>query len=49
MKKTIIVLMTDTGRVSFRAELFGHLSRKEIRKECKKWCVDYSKAIVYFK
>lgn len=41
--KTVIIQKSATGRVSFKAEMPGHLSRKEIRKEirkeCRKWRV----------
>lgn len=39
MGKTTIIQHTATGKVAFKAEMPGHLSTKEIRKECRKWKV----------
>ena len=39
MKKTVIIQKSATGRVSFKAAMPGHLSRKEIRMEWRKWRV----------
>lgn len=47
--KTVIIQKTATGRISFKAEMPGHLSRKEIRKECRKWRVSLKGLIVEFR
>ena len=49
MKKTVIIQKSASGRITFRAEMPGHLTRKEIRKECRKWCVELKGLIVEFR
>lgn len=46
--KTTIIQKTATGRVCFKAEMYGHLTRKEIRKECRKWRVQLKGLIVIY-
>jgi lysyl-tRNA synthetase class I len=48
MSKTTIIQYDSAGRVVFKAETPGHQTRKEIRKECKKWKADYSKCIIKY-
>lgn len=48
MSKTTIIQMTATGRIAFKAEMPGHLTRKQIRKECRKWRVPLKGIIVKF-
>lgn len=49
MKKTVIIQKSATGRVSFKAEMPGHLTNKQIRKECRKWRVPLKGLIVEFR
>lgn len=48
MAKTIIIQKSASGHQAFRAETPGHMTRKEIRKECKKWKVSLKGLIVIY-
>lgn len=48
MAKTTIIQYDKDGRIVFKAETPGHQTRKEIRKECKKWKAYYSKCIIQY-
>lgn len=46
--KTTIVQYDEHGKVVFKAENPGHQTRKEIRKECRKWKAYYSKCQIIY-
>jgi hypothetical protein len=48
MAKTTIIQFDKNGKVLFKAETPGHQTRKEIRKECKKWKADFKKCIIKY-
>lgn len=48
MSKTTIIQYSATGKVTFKAEMPGHLPRREVRKECRKWKADYKKCIIKY-
>lgn len=48
MSKTTIIQKTATGRICFKAEMPGKMTRKEIRKECRKWKVSLRGLIVQY-
>lgn len=48
MAKTTIIQYDKDGHIVFKAETPGHQTRKEIRKECKKWEADYSKCKIIY-
>lgn len=47
--KTVIIQKSATGRISFKAEIPGHLTNKQIRKECRKWRVPMKGLIIEFR
>lgn len=49
MKKTILIHFSATGKVAFRSEVPWHMSKAEIRKECRKWCVPLKGLTVIYK
>lgn len=48
MSKTTIIQYSATGKVTFKAEMPNHLTKREIRKECRKWKANYSKCKVIY-
>lgn len=48
MSKTTIIQYTVTGHVAFKAEMPYKMTRKEIRKECRKWRVPLKGLIVKY-
>lgn len=48
MSKTTIIQYSTTGKVIFKAEMPNHLTKREIRKECRKWKANYSKCKIIY-
>lgn len=48
MAKTTIIQKTATGYVCFKAEMPEHLTRREVRKLCRKWRVQLKGLIVQY-
>lgn len=48
MAKTTLLHLTPTGKVAFKAEMPGKMNKKQIRRECKKWCVPLKGLIVKY-
>lgn len=48
MSKTTIIQLSATGKITFKAEMPGKMTRKEIRKECRKWKADYNKCQIKY-
>lgn len=48
MSKTTIIQYSATGKITFKAEMPNHLTKREIRKECRKWKANYSKCKIIY-
>lgn len=48
MGKTTIIQYSATGKIMFKAEMPNHLTKREIRKECRKWKADFKKCIIKY-
>lgn len=46
--KTTIIQKSATGHICFKAEMPWRMTRKEIRKECRKWRVQLKGLIVIY-
>jgi hypothetical protein len=48
MSKTTIIQYSATGKITFKAEMPGKMTRQEIRRECRKWKADYKKCQIKY-
>lgn len=48
MAKTTLIHYSATGQVAFKAETPGHMTKKEIRRECRKWKVPLKGLIIKY-